>query len=105
MRKVPDTSGIEKYAKRNFKSKRLKKKQVTTLKNTYTKLCKRHDVLGMSLTVTGPIPKREEFACRISILRQGLETLNRVEDIPLIKPYENDDTPYRQLEKMGEVGL
>ena len=105
MRKVPDTSGIEKYAKRNFKSFRLKKKQVTTLKNTYIKLCKRHKVLGMSLTVTGPIPKREEYACRISILRQGLETINRAKDIPIVRPYENDDTPYRQLEKMQEEGL
>ena len=105
MRKVPDTSGIEKYAKRNFKSKRLKKKQVTTLENVYTKLCKRHKVLGMSLTVTGPIPKREELACRISILRQGIETINRSKDIPVARPYENDDTPYRQLEKMQEKGL
>ncbi len=88
--KVPNTTKLEKYARKRFKSKRLKKKQIVRLKQSYLKLCKKYNIIGMHLTVTGEIDPREEYGCRIAILRQGLETMSRIDEIPVAKPLSKE---------------
>ena len=71
----PDIARLVKYSKRHFKSKRLKKKQIVRLKQSYIKICKKYKIVSMSLTLSGPISPKEEWGCRIAIVGRGLELI------------------------------
>ena len=103
--KIPDTTKIEKYAKRNFKSKRLRKKQVSVLKKTYYKISKRNKCWVVSMSMTGAVPDRELWAFQISLLGNAMDLIDRKDEIPIYKPYKNDDTPTRQYEKLAGIGM
>ena len=81
---IPNTVKIEKYAKRNFKAGRLKKKQVSVLRKAYSKMCKRYGIRSVSLTLIEPMEEREIIACKIAVGRSSIETMSRKDSIPVV---------------------
>jgi hypothetical protein len=65
----------EKYAAKDFKSKRLKKKQITRLRQEYEKLCKRHHIIGQHMTLSGPVPQKDLIACGIGMIYSTVKTM------------------------------
>lgn len=86
MTKVPDISGIEKYSRRKFKSFRLRKKQTTTLADYYEKLSKKTRCHMVSAIVSELIPDNEWFLFKIRLIRNGIDSINRAKNMPLVPP-------------------
>jgi hypothetical protein len=67
----------KKLAARNFKTKRLKKKQITRLKQEHERLCKKHHVIGTHMTLSGEITPKEQYTFLISLVYSAMETFEK----------------------------
>lgn len=65
------------FAVRDFRTKRLKKKQISALAKYYKKLCKKYGVMSQSLTLSGPISKKEALITRINLIFSAMETIEK----------------------------
>lgn len=79
--KIPNIEGFRKYSKRKFKSARLRKKQISTLKNTYIKMSKRYHCSLISETVVGEIPPVEWWMFCMGSLVSGMDILEHIDEI------------------------
>ena len=59
---------LEKYSRRNFKSWRLKKKQVYRLARAYDRLSKKHSCYVAHVSYTGPVPLKEQMIFGIRMI-------------------------------------
>ena len=76
-----------KYGRKKFKSKRLRKKQVSVLKYKYERLCneKKAYIVSMEFLPDDVSPVKL-YVFGISCILQDLETMKRKNDIPLVAP-------------------
>lgn len=95
-----DITGLRKYSKRRFKSKRLRKKQISTLGNAYIRLARKHKCWMAHASVTGDIPPVEWWMFCIETIAQTVELVHGVNKRKFHNPYENDNTPTRQYKKI-----
>ena len=65
------------FAARDFKSKRLKKKQITKLNKEYERLRKKHHILGTSMTLSGPVPEKELIVFAIDLIFSSMEIMEK----------------------------
>ena len=68
---------FKKYAAKDFKSFRLKKKQIKRLIDEYKRLCKKHKILGQHITLSGPISEKELATCSIGMIYSAMELFDK----------------------------
>lgn len=94
----------KKFAAKNFKSKRLKKKQITKLRNEYERLCKKHYITGpMSFLVTKPVPEKELIIYAIGIIYSTNELMTKNKKGEIFKMDPDTGEMYLPKEKPGFV--
>ena len=86
-------------------TKRAKKRQISRLKKAYHKLSKRHHCWVANMTLSAPMSEKELWIARIQILVQSMKTLNNFKEIPVVKPYEEQNAPLPELTRGGEQTL
>ena len=77
MRNKPIIKDYKKYAAKDFKKKRFKKKQISKLRQEYERLCKKHHILGQHITTTGLISDKELLVCQIGMVYSTLEIMEK----------------------------
>ena len=85
--KIPDIEGFRKYSKRKFKSARLRKKQISTLRRTYIKMSKKYRCSLISATTVAEIPPVEWWMFCINSIVSTMKIIERREYIPVVEPY------------------
>ena len=81
-----DITNIKKYANKEFKTKRLRKKQISVLRRYLNRMNIKYHIIGQHITLNGPIGKKEELICRISMVAHAVDLINRRDEIPVYKP-------------------
>ncbi len=67
----------KKFAAKDFKTQRLKKKQISRLNEEYERLRKKHRILGTSLTLCGDITPKEDVICRIGMIYNTIDIMEK----------------------------
>ena len=61
------------FAVKDFRTKRLRKKQISRLTKYHEQLREKHGVMMQSLTLSGPISKKDDLICRIRMIFSAVE--------------------------------
>lgn len=79
-----EVARLRTYSRRRFKSKRLRKKQISTLGNAYLCLSRKHKCWISHASVTGDIPDAEWWMFCIETIASTIDLISRKDEIPRI---------------------